>query len=198
MPRISSLLLGLFAILAGGCIPVSKSPLSDPSAARVDHELLGKWRNSNPDQSAMEFRKSDLKDAPAGLMMVVSSKPFFENGNPDPMHFFVTKVGKFQLANVLFTKPENGPLTRWDPSQIDGYLICRYSITEKGLSYGILSDEKIGTLIRTKGLIGSVEERANGRQTWIRDTTPDLVALLSHADADELFLPNVPELSRVK
>jgi tetratricopeptide (TPR) repeat protein len=134
-------------ILFPGCVPVTE-PLSDPTKAKADKRLLGKWQRMF-DGLTCEIDIPAVKGNPKGLMREV----FYGRQNDPPLSqwFFTTTIGKHTYATMLLDpsdplKPadfgKEGAFEKWNKGKNRRYFISR--LTVDGDKFTVDSgDEKV-------------------------------------------------------
>lgn len=207
----------LLALAQTSCVVESINPLSDPDDAKMDERLFGQWKVINKEKDRdTEFwfvgrpRVSEIKDAPAGLMVnygLVISPQNEVSSNGMPSYFFVTKLGKNHYVNIATLeepKEPKGPIV-WKKSEVKGYLLMKYTVTESKLTMWMMDRELTAKAVdagKLKGIVRRNKDK-DGKETTVesvtlKDSTADLAKFIDAANPS-LFAEKEPiVLERVK
>jgi hypothetical protein len=149
--------LGLLTLLlaAAGCVPVTE-PLSDPTKAEPDKQLLGKWHRNSKD-NVVEIDIPAVKGNPKGLMRSV------QDGRPDDMDtaywFFTTTIGKNTYATIFIDLGDQfkyadfrkeGAFEKWNKEPNRRYFIYRFTLDGDKLTVDYGDDDEVKKLMRTE------------------------------------------------
>jgi len=187
-----SLFLLATAALLGGCVPESQHPLSAPAKAMVDDQLEGAWTLKKDRELAfIHFHRrgestNEIVAALGGQWTDVVQVVHEESGGIESGSWamFPTNIGEHSYMNVIAPNPTK--------AEDLSYMFMRYKVINGNELHlwrpdveaftKAIDDGRIkGKVSRTKGqLINDVEVR-------ITDTTENLAAFLTSADAQKVF-----------
>ena len=178
-PRWSAGKLGLLALflLAAQCgPPESVHPLSDPSQAKPDLRLVGKWVGV---EQGAESRENLIFESVDEHWMRVRILDEGEREKPIPT--FVTELdGKTYLNLEDDSDDPNSPGK--------GYLIVHYELAADGtMRVGLMDEKFIGRCITEGRLQGTIRGEGDSRSVRITESTERLVEFVRNTPAEELF-----------
>lgn len=171
----------LLAILIGltGCLPTSKSPLSDPADAVLDMRLAGVWYGkSGEDTVFLHFVAGKVTS------MDVVEVDHEKDGDAHTSIYtmFPTLIGGQRYMNLREKGGGDKP-----------YYLARYTLTKSGaLTIWLWSETAIEKAVKAGKLAGKVSVKNAGESSETRDvaltaTTASLAAFVRESDPDVLF-----------
>ncbi len=189
--------LGLmFCLLAAGCDD-SKTPLSDPTAAKPDARLAGVWRLQGEDGQVSYYHigRADEK-LPEGVMRVVGAT--HREGYVQPaseLLLFVTTLDGKTYMNLTGGKEEQVKIIAekgW--KGVESYLIFKYQVDGDKLTVWVMDGDAKKRAIESGKIKGAVERNKPVRFT---DTMENVARFVAQS-GDSLFTNEPLRLERVK
>ena len=166
------LLIVIMAVLfCSGCETIFLNPLSDPSRAKPDDRLYGRWVCTDKENKGIIIQFDKNSDTETKISVFAKDN---HSKNP-PFLMFPTKVGKHTFMNLMPTEEDKGK----------GYLIAKYQVSGDSLTIWIFDSEKIKAVV-TQGKLKGTPGAGIGTTT-ISDTAEHVAAFLESPDGDNAF-----------
>ncbi len=152
-----------------GCIPESKEPLVEPSAARPDNSLIGLWQLKQANGDVQYYHIGLEPEKPldphrstpeSGLMrfwLITHSAENRQVSNAFGMQMLCATVGDAQYASLVV--PANDPSTSPAPT----YWFIKYHVDQDTLTTWGMGWEAAAKVIEQGNLPGTIERDAEGK-----------------------------------
>ncbi len=165
-----AILISISLLLLTGCPYESSIPLGDPGQAKIDHELIGKWRYE--DKESKESGTVTISQFNERELLIV----IYEGRNEgEALRGFVTFVGDEKILNVQEIRGAYDD-RRW--------MFANYSVKNCTLSYRLVDDsllkEKAKDGLSQKELNDFVKKNLANKDIYDKETT---LSCIKRADA---------------
>jgi len=188
------------SLLIAGCDD-STVPLSDPSKASLDKQVIGLWKHDHQN-GVTYYHVGRLGDnAPDGVMrVVIVSHP---NGGdlqqPNQLLAFRSDIdGKsyLNIAGVTQEQLESIRENGWQANMLDSYILLKYRVENDALLLWAMDKEAKKKAIQDGKIKGEIKEKFGGSVRFT-DTTEDLAEFVAAA-GDGLFVDKPTQLEQVR
>jgi len=189
------------SLLIAGCDD-STVPLSDPSKASLDKQVIGLWKHDHQN-GVTYYHVGRLGDnAPDGVMrVVIVSHP---NGGdlqqPNQLLAFRSDIdGKsyLNIAGVTQEQLESIRENGWQANMLDSYILLKYRVENDALLLWAMDKEAKKKAIQDGKIKGEIKEGDSGTRIRFTDTTENLAEFVATA-GDELFADKTLRFNRVR
>jgi hypothetical protein len=200
MRSLTFVLLGACLLIAG--CDDSTVPLSDPSKASLDKQLVGLWKHDH--QNGMTYYHVGRLggSAPDGVMRVVvaSHQTSGELQQPSQLVAFPSDIDGKSYLNVagatqeqLTSIQENG----WQADMLDSYILVKYRVEDDALLLWATNKDAKKKAIQGGKIKGEIKEGDGGTRIRFTDTTENLAKFVAAA-GDALFADESLRFKRVR
>jgi len=199
--RSSTFLLLGACLLIAGCDD-STVPLSDPSKASLDKQLVGLWRHDHQNGVTYYHVGRLGGNAPDGVMrvVVVSHQNGGELQQPSQLIAFRSDIGKKSYLNVAGVSQEQLTSIRengWQADMLNSYILVKYRIEDDGLLLWAMDKEAKKKAIQDGKIKDEIKEGDGGTRIRFTDTTENLAKFVAAA-GDGLFAAEPLRFKRVR
>ncbi|MDY0167627.1 MAG: hypothetical protein RBS80_13855 [Thermoguttaceae bacterium] len=189
------------SLLIAGCDD-STVPLSDPSKATLDKNLIGLWQDHHQNGVTYYHVGRLGNNAPEGLMRVavVSHQNDGELQQPSQVVVFRSDIGGksyLNLAGVSEEQLESIQESGWQADMLDSYILAKYQVEDDGLLLWAMDKEAKKKAIQDGKIKGEIKQGDNRTRVRFTDTTENLAEFVAAA-GDELFVDKPARLERVR
>jgi hypothetical protein len=175
-----------FAVLCGVILiascgpPRSDNPLSDPSKAKMDPKLVGRWSGTK-DKQPVFFQVSEKENGVFDAVLVAQD----EKKGAVVLTFegFSTELNGKRYMNLRPKTATDDYGEHWDVKP--RYLFVLYSVANGALSLSLMDEE----LMKAAVAGGKLKGRLDGDDLILTEETAKLAEFVSKADSAKLFQP---------
>ena len=195
-----SLLLGACLLIAG--CDDSTVPLSDPSKASLDKQLVGLWKHDHQNGVTYYHVGRLGGNAPEGVMrvVIVSHQNDGELQQPSQLIAFRSDIdGKSYLNLAGATQEQLTSIQQsgWQADMLDSYILVKYRVEDDGLLLWATNKDAKKKAIQDGKIKGEIKEGDGGTRIRFTDTTENLAKFVAAA-GDGLFVDEPLRFERVQ